>query len=531
MPLAPVYNLLFHYGVELLGSMILAITLLTVLQKTAIRNAIQYLASAFLVITAKDAFLITNAFLPLIFQWPPIKAYAFTIPDTILIWINLSLTSLATALFFTSAISAIRGMMSYFFFSLICTFILIGTGYLVSTSPECQKYFDILPTVYIASAFFIVGFSLLITRLKNPLLPIRSVGIGFLILGGYYTYQIFLQNPIYWVWQAFIYFSVLLISLVSQIKLMHIYCTTLENSLQTELAKETLLLESSPFPILISRLRDDKVLIINNEAQKLFDLTPQDIENFQFSNYFVNPVQRIELISKIKKETIINSFEVQLKNPRTQQTFWLDLSTRVIELDKELALYTTFKDTTGRKQKEDDLFLQASTDPLTGLYNRRQFEVMAEAEFARVHRYKTPCCLIMLDIDFFKKINDTYGHLAGDNLLQQLAVSLRKELRDSDILARYGGEEFIILLSQTTPENAMAVADRLRTTASQISLVEKGEEIRFTISLGVSDCALFDNLLAAIEGADLALYQAKKTGRNKVCSYDSSLETEKIRNP
>ena len=517
------YNLFFHYTIEFIGSLILAIIFFIFLKRSVLKGSIKYLSGAFLVIVIKDIFLIINTFLPLLEKHPLVQKN-FAVPESVAIWINLSLTSFATALFFTSAISVIRNLMSYFLFAIIGTFILIGAGYLVNQLPECQKYFDVLPTIYIASSFLIIGLAFFATKLNTTPLSLKAIGLGFLVLGIYYTQQIFTEVQVHWIGQLLAYIFALLISLIAQIKTMRVYCVTLKNTLQTELAKGALLLESSPFPILISRLRDDAVLLMNQEAQKMFNLTPQDINNFRFSNYFVKPAERIELIDKIKKETVINSFEVELKNPRTQQTFWLDLSTKVIELDKELALYTTFKDTTKRKKKEQDLFLKASTDPLTGLYNRRQFEVMAENEFARILRYKVPACLLMIDIDHFKKINDTYGHLTGDNILKQLALTLYKELRETDVIARYGGEEFVILLSQTIPENALMIAERLRQAAANILLSEKEEAIRFTISIGLADCALFPDLITTINAADLALYHAKETGRNNVVAYNESLE-------
>lgn len=270
---------------------------------------------------------------------------------------------------------------------------------------------------------------------------------------------------------------------------------------------------------MISRLLDDSILIINPKAQKLFNLPKEKIASFTFSNYFADSVKRTELISRIKRENTIEDFEVQMKDPQTYKTFWVSLSTRVIDLDGELALYTTFKDITNRKEKETELYEKASTDPLTGLFNRRQFETMAHKEMNKAWRYQTPCCILMLDIDHFKKINDTYGHQAGDEVLKNLAFHLKANLRDTDILARFGGEEFIILLAQTEESPGFVVAERLREAIENMTTVFEEKEIRVTISIGLAFAKYFDSLNGIIQGADDALYQSKKSGRNRVSVY------------
>ncbi|MFZ6027842.1 MAG: diguanylate cyclase [Chloroflexota bacterium] len=157
----------------------------------------------------------------------------------------------------------------------------------------------------------------------------------------------------------------------------------------------------------------------------------------------------------------------------------------------------------------------AISDSLTGLFNRRHFMDLAQREYERAQRYQKPLSLLMLDIDHFKKVNDTYGHLAGDLALQVLSDLCRKQLRTSDIIGRYGGEELIVLLPETASDVARAAAERLRQqTAAQIVSRERSS-FSITISLGLATldptCKSLEEL---IDRADQALYRSKKRGRN-----------------
>ena len=164
----------------------------------------------------------------------------------------------------------------------------------------------------------------------------------------------------------------------------------------------------------------------------------------------------------------------------------------------------------------------ATLDALTGLNNRRQFEIRLKQEVSMANRKQHPLCAIMLDIDFFKKVNDTYGHAVGDEVLKNVASVIKQQLRESDIPSRYGGEEFAILLPFTKLEEAGAVAQRLRAAveAKHVDLSEvkdaKVKEIQVTISVGVYQYKEGDEPQQLYTKADKALYYAKEHGRNKV---------------
>ncbi|MEJ2034410.1 MAG: GGDEF domain-containing protein [Deltaproteobacteria bacterium] len=166
-------------------------------------------------------------------------------------------------------------------------------------------------------------------------------------------------------------------------------------------------------------------------------------------------------------------------------------------------------------------------DELTGLYNRRYFNERLLDEIERGKRYDEPVSLISCDIDFFKEVNDTFGHPVGDKVLAWLAVIFRKALRKNDVIARYGGEEFMILLLNTSKGQARHAAEKLRQLVAESAMDNEGNPIRVTISCGVAaldrDGCSLENLIV---NADNALYAAKEQGRNQVCVADAKTRPE-----
>lgn len=167
------------------------------------------------------------------------------------------------------------------------------------------------------------------------------------------------------------------------------------------------------------------------------------------------------------------------------------------------------------EQRMEDL---ARKDPLTGLANRRYFDEISELELARAQRTDKPLTALALDIDFFKKVNDTHGHAAGDEVLKELALQVQSMLRSTDVFARMGGEEFVILLPNTSLEQAIEKAESIRKALAEIVVVlSNGTSIQFTVSFGVSVlCEHGNSIQQLLEAADEALYEAKRSGRNCV---------------
>ncbi|KIX15342.1 diguanylate cyclase [Dethiosulfatarculus sandiegensis] len=174
-------------------------------------------------------------------------------------------------------------------------------------------------------------------------------------------------------------------------------------------------------------------------------------------------------------------------------------------------------DITSRKNLENKLRRRATTDFLTGASTRRHYINLVSREISRSLRSGSPLCLIIMDVDHFKLVNDTYGHAAGDNVLKHLCDLCRSQLRVSDSLGRIGGEEFGILLVDCPLKKALQVAERLKELIADSVLLYSGEPISCTASFGVAQLnPSTDNLELLMKRADAALYEAKGKGRNLV---------------
>ncbi|RMF15630.1 MAG: GGDEF domain-containing protein [Gammaproteobacteria bacterium] len=163
-----------------------------------------------------------------------------------------------------------------------------------------------------------------------------------------------------------------------------------------------------------------------------------------------------------------------------------------------------------------DAINAAMTDALTGVGNKRAFDYNLHREVALTRRYRTDLSLIMFDVDWFKRINDTYGHAAGDEILQEMANLIRDNLRQTDQCFRFGGEEFVVILGKTNLPQARLVAERLRTAVANHTFLEGRENIRASISIGVAHLQPGDTRDTLLKRADDALYAAKRAGRNRV---------------
>jgi len=177
------------------------------------------------------------------------------------------------------------------------------------------------------------------------------------------------------------------------------------------------------------------------------------------------------------------------------------------------------------KELQDELRRLASRDPLTGLYNRRIFMERLKEEFARSMRYHTEFSVAIVDIDHFKRINDNHGHDIGDVILKQFAAHLVAVMRDSDTVARYGGEEFALLMPETSLPNACIGAERARSGAAMKDWGTADHPLKVTFSTGVSSVAVSKPATPEdlMKSADIALYEAKEGGRNRVVAATESM--------
>lgn len=193
--------------------------------------------------------------------------------------------------------------------------------------------------------------------------------------------------------------------------------------------------------------------------------------------------------------------------------FFADVSSAPMTLARQTIMVGFFHDVTERKRAEEEIHLLATTDSLTGIANRREFSMQLLKEIERAKRYGTPLSLVMYDIDYFKRVNDTFGHDAGDSVLQALTEVVKANIRSVDIVARWGGEEFMILMPQSDVEAAGDAAEKLRQKVAQHLFEQVGN---LSVSFGVTAFAPQDDSNALLKRVDNALYQAKEKGRNRV---------------
>ncbi len=364
-----------------------------------------------------------------------------------------------------------------------------------------------------------------------------SLSVAFVMVLKLFGNEYFLMTAWYIPACAYILLSIALIMMKGDF-----YAKKLDES-QLEIEKYNKRIEeiikSSPFPIVISRLSDDRIILANNNAIKLFGIRQEELERYRLKDFFADSENRRLLNERLEQEREVQDFEVLVKTPSGNTPFWLLTSANVIDYNYDVALYAAFQDITSRKNREVLLKNQAIRDPLTSLFNRRYFE---DEVYKRILEAKTanePFSVLMIDADHFKNVNDTYGHKTGDKVLIELASTCERALRDVDIVARYGGEEFVIFLAGVNAQKGKTVADRLRETISEIIVhSDEGDEVRFTVSIGVSSNEISDNIDTLIKTADEALYKAKETGRNRVVifnkedmeAFDNKETQERIKN-
>jgi diguanylate cyclase (GGDEF)-like protein len=251
----------------------------------------------------------------------------------------------------------------------------------------------------------------------------------------------------------------------------------------------------------------------------LLDIMMPEMDGFEVcnrlkSNEKTKNIPIIFLTAKTDEDSIEKAYEVGGIDYVTKPFRPKELLARV---NRELAMQKLIKDL---KNSQDELRKLAATDPMTKLYNRRYFSQISAEFLELAKRNNQELSVIMLDIDKFKRINDTYGHKVGDDVIIALSKILVELKRKSDIACRFGGEEFVLLLPNTAIDGAEILAQKIRETVQNRSVkVEDDKELNFTISLGVSLVNVQNetNIEVSLKKADDALYKAKESGRNKVC--------------
>ena len=231
-------------------------------------------------------------------------------------------------------------------------------------------------------------------------------------------------------------------------------------------------------------------------------------------NWITDNISAIMILIMDNSETNITNFEIpsnvldeiQMNIQNIIESFDIPDDNKLEVIKKINFMYTQTKQ-------------MSVTDPLTKLFNRRHFEVEFEREYKRANRYNNDLSIAIIDIDFFKKINDTYGHSCGDYVLKEVAYLMNKNFRQTDTLFRYGGEEFVVILTETPKETAHIPMERLRKLIENHTFKFHNQEIKVTISVGLNSKTDYTNASEMLDDADKALYNAKNSGRNKVEIY------------
>ena len=264
--------------------------------------------------------------------------------------------------------------------------------------------------------------------------------------------------------------------------------------------------------------RSGHFVMVNNAYTELFGYSKSELSRMHVYDLLPHG-QQPDMFSRIIRTRQASRREKQLRR-KDGSIFLAEISATPIMIGEEERVLGIVRDVTEYRRMERALEYSARHDALTGLYNRHVLEKQLNAELVRAERYNHPLSLFMLDIDHFKKINDTFGHQVGDMALRKVADILKKTMRKTDIIARYGGEEFVIILPESSHDEAMELAQRLCREIAGEPYMKGGEgEFFLTVSIGVASLShSTDSPGKLLEAADTAMYAAKHSGRNRVVS-------------
>jgi diguanylate cyclase (GGDEF)-like protein len=273
------------------------------------------------------------------------------------------------------------------------------------------------------------------------------------------------------------------------------------------------ILDASPSEVALANVETGEVYFINKRLLERLGHGP-DVKKLFIADLLVDDTERDRFMEELDQYGRVDNREMLIvpDNPS-----WSSLSVKLVDIGGELSHLMWGYDVSHHKKLLAALQIQASTDPMTGLYNRRAFYERSRQALEGAKRYKLPYSVLMVDIDHFKQVNDLHGHAVGDEALRFISRILRSALRDADIIGRLGGEEFAVVLPYTNQQQALDTAERLRNTIAATVMTFDKINLQLTISIGLTclspETNSLDNLL---DIADKALYHAKRAGRNRV---------------
>ncbi len=288
--------------------------------------------------------------------------------------------------------------------------------------------------------------------------------------------------------------------------------------------------DTSPVALVISEINTGRIRYVNEQAARLFRLTRGEMMNLDYQDVLAFSHVAPQLIESVLDGHEFQNSEVELRHGDVQT--WVSFNTSVLKLDGEEMLYSAIMDITEARELSNQLSYQATYDDLTGLVNRREFEDRLQEVIELGEERQVDNALCYLDLDQFKVINDTCGHMAGDELLRQLSQILYKAVRRDDTLARLGGDEFAILLENCSIENAEKVANNVQEMVQAFRFVWLDTVFTVGISIGLTQIARSGETISEVlRRADAACYAAKEAGRNRLHVFrmdDKELELRHV---
>lgn len=274
------------------------------------------------------------------------------------------------------------------------------------------------------------------------------------------------------------------------------------------------ILEASPSDVALSDAATGRLHFANHRLLERLGL-PADVDMLPVEHLLADPRQGAELVAELDQHGRIEGREARMAGIPPYSGL---VSARKLAVGGVPAYLMWSFDISERIALETRLRELASTDVLSGLMNRRAFLVQCAAASAQCQRHARPYAMLMIDIDYFKRINDTYGHHVGDEVIRAVGAMMREHAREADITGRLGGEEFAVMLPETTLDEALRVARRLHAAVTELRLgLQEADALRFTSSIGVADASVGERSVETLlQRADTALYQAKRNGRNRI---------------
>lgn len=274
--------------------------------------------------------------------------------------------------------------------------------------------------------------------------------------------------------------------------------------------------DTSPVGLIISRVSDGQIQYANRQALVMFKQNILELTGVSILDLFKRYTSDQSVISVLGAGHNVQNKEIYFQE-KNEPAMWLSLTTKTLMLDREKVICSTLLDVTEVHELSSQLSYQATYDELTGLVNRREFEDRLQEIIDSAREKKTENILCYLDLDQFKVINDTCGHMAGDELLRQLSRVLHRCIRRNDTLARLGGDEFGILLENCQLKDALIAAENIRQVVQEFRFVWEDSTFNIGVSIGLTPISSVDESISEVlRRADTACFVAKDAGRNRI---------------